>query len=356
MSNVRRIYEKYGRSVVKPLITIVVSLIIGAILIVSAGESPLDAYGVLFNGAIGSTTGWLGTLSKATPLIFTGLAAAFSMKSGIFNIGIEGQIIFGAMGAGLVGWQFASFPSFILIPMCILAAMLFAAAWAIIPGLLSNKLGINIFILFFMTNNMALLIAQYLAEGPLAGEIAGIGGFGKMGDGSRFFKFSNYSDLNAGILIAIVLIIVFAFLMYKTKFGYENSAMGLNGTFSDYIGVRVDKKMMSVLLISAMIAGLGGAEQTMGVAGRFYYGFSNEYGFTGISIALLASNNPIGVLIFSIFFGALSYGGQQMQVNTNISSNLIGVLQAVMIMMISADFMIKGIKKRKLAKAKEATE
>lgn len=343
-------FNTYKLAVAKPLITIFVSLLIGFVVIIPTGISPLEAYSIMFRGAFGSSIGWLGTLGKATPLIFTGLAAAFASYGGCFNIGIEGQLYMGAMAAALTGYYGTGLPSIVLIPLCFIAAMLAGCAWGIVPGLLNNRLKINIFILFFITNNMAILITEYWSAGPFKGELKGIEATGKMDAASRLSRFSNYSDVNWGIVLAVAIALILWILMYKTRFGYECSAQGNNATFAEYIGINATKKSLTILAISSMIAGLAGAEQSMGVMGRFYPNFSDEYGFRGIAIGMLAYNNPIAVVIFAIFFGGLTYGGQQLEANTIISSDIVGVIQGIVMMLISADFIIRH---RKKAKAKK---
>ena len=339
-----------GKLVVRPLATIAVALVIGMFFIIPTGYSPLSAYAVMFKGAFGSSVGWMGTLTKATPLIFTGLAAAFASWGGCFNIGIEGQLYMGALAAALTGYYGSGLPGVLLIPLCLISAMAAAIVWAFIPGLLNNKLQINIFIMFFIFNNMATLLTEYLASGPFRGELAGVEATGKIASQARFMRFSNYADLNTGILIALALAVVLWFVQYKTRFGYECSAIGHNATFGEYIGIRYAPRSLAVLTISAIVAGLCGAEQTMGGLGRFYPSFSSDYGFTGISIGMLASNNPIAVVIFAIFFGGLTYGGQQLEANSTISSDLVGVIQAIIIMYISADFISRHVKRAKKSK------
>lgn len=341
------IVERLLRLSVKPLITIAVALVMGALLILNAGQSPLSAYAILFRGAFGSGNAFLGTLGKATPLIFTGLAAAMASQVGIFNIGIEGQLYMGALAAGVVGAHCGGLPSFVAVPLCLVAAMAAAAVWALIPGLLNQKLGVNIFILFFMLNNMAQLFTEFLANGPFKGNLPDAA-TGKMAASARLIRFSPFADLSVGILLALALVAVCWFVMKKTRFGYECSALGLNPRFGEYIGIKVGGVSLTVLLLSAMVAGLAGAEPVMGSMGRFYAGFSNNLGFTGISIGLLASNNPIGVVVFAVFFGALTNGGLQMAASAGLPGDLINVLQSLMIILISADFILRTARPKKV--------
>ena len=340
---------KIVRAAARPVVTILITLAIGAVMIINAGESPAKAYGILFYGAFGTGIGILNTLAKATPLIFTGLAAALADIVGVFNIGVEGQLYLGALAAAVVGVYAGGLPAGLLIPLCILAAMLVSVLWAMIPGYLNYKLKINIFIMFFMMNNMAALFTEYLANGPFKGNITEAA-TDKVDKAARLYRFSVYSDLNAGFLIAIALVAVLWFVLKKTRTGYEWYALGKNRTFSEYNGLHAGKKALCVLAVSAMISGLAGAEQVLGTMGRFYANFSNDLGFTGISIGLLAANNPIGVLIFAIFFGALNSGGILMAAGTNVPGDLIEVLQSLMILMVSADFVIRKWKPKAVKK------
>lgn len=333
----------------KPLLTIFAALLIGALLILNAGQNPLTAYLIMFKGAFGSFTALLGTLGKATPLIFTGLAASLAALVGVFNIGIEGQLYMGALAAGVVGSMCGDLPSAVAIPLCLFASMIAAMLWALIPGLLNARLNVNIFIMFFMLNNMAMLFTEYLANGPFKGNLPDAA-TGKVAASARLYRFSNYADLSSGFILALVLILLAWFVMKKTRFGYEADAIGKNRRFAEYVGIRVTKSGLVILLISACIAGLAGAEPVLGSMGRFYANFSNNLGFTGISIGLLASNNPIGVVIFAIFFGALTNGGLQMAASTGLPGDLINVLQSLMIIFISADFVIRSVRPSKAVK------
>ncbi len=349
--NIKDVALKGLKLALKPLTTIGIALLIGAIIIIASGESPIDAYGALFVGSFGNLNAFLNTLSKATPLIFTGLAAAIASTAGVFNIGIEGQLYMGALGAAVCGVQLSFLPSFILLPLCLIVAMICAMVWAIIPGLLNSKLDINIFIMFFMLNNVALLLTEFLANGPFKGDLPEAA-TGKLPEGAMLARFSIFSDLNMGIVIALVLIAATWFILKKTRLGYECQALGHNRTFSEYIGLRAGKRALIVLMVSAMVAGLAGAEQTMGSLGRFYAGFSDNLGFTGLSIGLLAGNNPIGIVIFAIFFGMLRNGAIFMSISTGISSDIIDVLQSLMIIMISAEFVWRVSKRKPKATQK----
>ena len=192
-------------TVLKPVLTILIALTIGGVIIACSGYSPINAYSILVKGAFGSADGILETLAKATPLVFTGLAAAVGYKAGVFNIGVEGQLYMGAFAAAITGFYVGNLPAVIAIPLCVTAAMIAAVLWALIPGILNIRMNINIFIMFFMLNNMAVLLTEYLANGPFRGEIPAAV-TSRIKPGAALYKFSVFSNLNIGFIAAILLV------------------------------------------------------------------------------------------------------------------------------------------------------
>ena len=331
----------------KPLFAIFISLLFGAILILPTGTSPLEAYKILLIGAFGSWQGITTSLAYATPLLFTGLGAAYAFRAGVFNIGLEGQLYFGAIAAALVGVYTPEMPGFIHIILCIGAAMIAGMLWAIVPALLKIRYNIGVFITYIMFNNIAQLFSDYLATYPFKGELS-IGATYKVSEKVFFPKLAGEMiDLNFGFVIAVALAIFLYVLLFKTQFGYESRAAGLNPDFSEYMGVDAVKKMVIVVMISGAIAGLAGAEQVLGVSHRYISSFSPGYGYTGITVALLARTNPLACIITAIFFGALNNGAIQMEIFTNISRDLVTSIQAIMIIFIAADFAWKQKKAKK---------
>jgi len=332
--------SKIAAALAKPLGTIAVSLLIGVVLILPTGASPLEAYGILFSGAFGSLSNFANTLARSTPFLFTGLAAAFAFKAGVFNIGIEGQMYIGALCAALVGIWGPSLSWFILTPLCLAAAMAGGLIWAFLPGIFKAKFDINIVIVSIMMNNIAVLFTSYLVTYPFKGELP-IGATAKIGNGAMLSRLIGQSELNTGFLIGITAAIFLHILIFRTRFGYEIRAFGLNPRFTRYMGVDLTKQTLKVLFISGMLAGLAGAEQVMGIYYRFISNFSTGYGFTGITVALLGKLNPMGVILGALFFGATTNGAVRMEVMTSVSRDLISSLQAVMILLLAAEYLIK---------------
>lgn len=344
--NIRKIIWAVGR----PLITILAAVLIGALLVIPTGTSPVAAYGALLRGAFGSQVSILNSLERATPLLFTSLAATVAFKAGVFNIGIEGQLYMGAFSAALMGIYGAGLPRAVLIPMCILAAMAGGMLWALIPGYLNTKLKINLVVISIMMNNIGQLFTEYLSTYPFKGELP-VSATAKLSEAAWMTRFSPKSAFNTFFFLGILLALLLYFVIFKTTFGYELRALGQSERFTRYNGVNINKKVMVILLMSAAISGIAGAEQVMGANQRFYAGFSANYGFTGITVALLGGLNPLGAVIGAVFFGALNSGAVQMEVATDISRDLISTLQAIIIMLLAIEYLTKpkliaGIQKK----------
>lgn len=329
--------KKYAWAIGRPLITILAAVFIGGLLILPTGTSPVEAYGALLRGAFGSQINILNSLERATPLLFTGLAATVAFKAGVFNIGIEGQLYMGAFAAALMGIYGAGLPKAVLIPLCFIAAMAGGMLWAVIPGYLNTRLGINLVVICIMMNNIGQLLTEYLCTYPFKGELP-VSATAKLSEAAWMTRFSPKSSFNTFFFVGIVLAILLYFMIFRTRFGYELRALGLNQRFARYNGIDVNKRVVVILMISAAIGGLAGAEQVMGANQRFYAGFSANYGFTGITVALLGGLNPLGVIIGAVFFGALNSGAVQMEVATDISRDLISTLQAIMIMLLAIEY------------------
>ncbi len=328
-----------------PIIAIIISLILGVFLIIPTGESPLEVYKMLLIGSLGSTTSLFGTFAAATPLLFTGLAAAMSFRAGVFNIGLEGQLYMGAMASALCGIYFNFLPSFLLVPLCLIAALIAGAIWGYIPAILNVKLDVNIFLNCIMMNSIAQLFCNYLSAYPFKGELP-ISATYKVSENAFLPKLAgNMNDLNFGFIIAIILAFIIYVVLFKTRFGYESRAAGINRIFSRYIGVNAARKTIIIVMISGAIAGLAGAERILGVNHRYIADFSNGVGYTGIAVSLLAMHNPIGCIITSIFFGALENGAIQMEVMTNISRDLVSSIEAIMIIFMAGAYSFPRLKK-----------
>ena len=329
----------------RPIITIAIALLIGAAIIALMGEDPALAYSMLFKGAFKGLGNIIATLQNTTPLLFTGLAVSFAFRSNVTNIGVEGQMLFGALAAGIVGY-YVHLPWFLHIPLAIIAAGLAGALWAYIPAIMKAKLNVNEMVVCLMLNPIALLITGYLSSYPLKAPGPTNKTFDIMKT-ARLPQFSNSSQFNAGFFIAIALLVLFWYINNHTKKGYEWKLIGQNPAFARYGGVNVERNVVQIFLLSGMVAGFAGAEQVLGVYGAFYNGFSPGYGFDGIAVAMLAKFNPLAVSLSALLLGALNSGSIVMQMMTSVTRDIVKVLQAVIVLLLAADFTLDMFMKKR---------
>jgi len=321
---------------IQPTIALVISAIVGGLLVLAMGQDPLQIYGVLISGSLVGVPNLMVTLQMTTPLLFTGLAVSIAFRAGLWNIGVEGQLLVGAFFAGLVGWL-APLPTFLHVPLTLIAAMAGGALWAAIPAFLRIKLNVNELVVCLMLNPIALLLTGFFAIHVFKAP----GPTNKLPDvleTAILPQFSLFSQANWGVFIALGCCAIFTIVNNATIRGFEWKIMGLNPTFAYYGGIDVPRRALWAMLISGAVAGLGGAEEVMGVYGAFFDNFSPGYGFDGIAVAMLANFNPIGVVAAAGLFGALDSGGAVLQMTTGSSKYLVEVLQFLTVLILAARF------------------
>jgi len=320
-------------SALGPVAAVVLALVVGAGFIAAVGKNPLAIYGAMASGVFGNAYGIGQVLFRATPLIFTGLAVALGFRAGLFNIGAEGQLIVGAFVAGIVGHACGTLPAIVALPLTLLAGMAGAALWALPPALLKAKVGAHEVINTIMMNFIAAALVQYF--GHFAFEHATVH-TAEIGAGARIPRFEVFvaalqgSPVNLSLVLALVAAVVVGWLLWRTRFGYELRAVGLSPAAAEYAGIDVKRTWIVVFCLSGALAGLVGANFVQGYKGYFENGFSGGVGFLGIAVALLGRNHPIGVVLASLFFAALSYGG--LVINTEVPKELVEILQAIVIL------------------------
>ncbi len=337
--------KKVGKAIWVPLLAVVCSFIVGALLIALAGKSPIAAYRALFRGSFGTLPLFFQMLNKATPLLFTGLAVAVAYRAKVINIGGEGQLIMGALGATLAG-IYLKLPSIIHIPIVILSAFVFGSLWVVIPALLKIKRDVNPVISTIMMNYVAQLVVQFLVVGPLKfpGELLATAWLQETAWLPLLLK-APYR-LGAGIVLGIACAFALLFLLNKTVVGYEIKAVGFNQRASKVSGINVQKNMLIALMISGGLAGLAGGIEVSSFFHRLYDGFSPGYGFDGISVALLARSHPLGIILTSLLFAILRSGAVSMQTSVGVSRNIVDAMQGVIILFIAGESMIVLLKNK----------
>ncbi len=349
--------EKLLLNITAPFIAVLLSLVVGGLFILVVGENPLFIYSIMFKETFSTGYGIGQLLFKMTPLIFTGLSVAFAFKAGLFNIGAEGQLCVGAMAIAVVGYYFSPLDKAILVPLCLLSGFIAGALWASIPAALKSLLGVHEVINTIMMNFIAYGILNYFLVNffnvPETVHTPELSINARLPRLSIIFPQLASSPANTSFFISILCLIIFWFIISRTKFGYEIRAVGYNPVAAGVAGINVKWIRFIALTLSGGISGLVGSNFVMGY--KYYYeeGFSLGIGFMGIAVALLGRNDPIGIFLSSLLFGFFSYGG--LVVNRYIPKELVDILQAIVIIfvvLLSAIFkeIIISIRKRKLGR------
>jgi simple sugar transport system permease protein len=325
-----------------PLIAIILALLVGAVILALSGADPVVAYQALFRGAFGSARYIQRTLEKATPLIFAGLAVAFGFKAGIFNIGAQGQLLMGALTAGFVGFAVKGLPPAIHIPLALLSGAVAGAFFGAIPGALRAYSGAHEVITTIMLNYVAINITDYLSDGPLKDTSPG-NIVARLPLIEPSAKIPLLGPVPVGFIIALVVAGLIAYVLERTTFGFEINSVGLNPHASTYAGMKTKLLIVSALVVSGLLAGVGGAVETQGVVGRFQPGFNTGLGFDGLTVALLGRNNPFGVILAALLLGAMRGGANLMQFDAKVSANIIDVIQGLMLLFVTADVLIRTV-------------
>jgi ABC-type uncharacterized transport system permease subunit len=333
-----RIIRDAGGALVFPLIAILISLVIGAIIILATGNNPLVAYAALTQGALGDSNAVGLTLLNATPLIFTGLAVAVAFRAGLFNIGGEGQLYIGAITAAALGVALGSLGplgTVIVLLGCILTGFL----WGAIPGFLKAYFGAHEVITTIMLNFVAIYLATYLALNPLRSE--GIVPGTATIDPAARIPFLGLGRANYGFFLALAAAVVVYLLLWRTKRGFEIRAVGLSPGAANYAGMHIGLNTVLALAIGGSLAALGGGEEVLGVYGKMTVPFVQNLGFNGIGVALLGRTHPVGVVLGALLFGGLTAGAQEMQFTTEVPLDLAEVLLAVILLLVTATKLVE---------------
>ncbi|TDO95067.1 nucleoside ABC transporter membrane protein [Halanaerobium saccharolyticum] len=338
-------FNKNLKEILYSVAAIISALLLGALLIKLSGHSALKAYYYLFYGAFGSTYNIAQTFLKTIPLIFTGLAVAVGFQSGLFNIGAEGQLYLGAFAAALAAIIFSNLPGFILIPLALAAGALAGSLWAAVPGILRAKTGAHEVITTIMFNYIGILLTTFLLKNYFKEE-GPVDQTKKIAEQARLPELVANTRLTWALFIAIFVIIIIYYLLNHTAYGYDLQLVGENINAAEYSGVDSDKVIINTMLLSGGIAGLAGSTMVLGVLHRFITNFSPGYGFTGIAVAVLGRNKPLGVLFAAFLFGILESGGMSMQLFAKIPADLMTIVQGLVILFVAAPSIFKILKNK----------
>lgn len=342
------------RAVSVPVIAVLLAALIGAILLAASGASPVAAYAALIRGSFGSAAAVGRTLEKATPLLFSGLAVAFAFKAGLFNIGAQGQLLFGAIVAAAIGFGVSGLPAIIHAPLALLGGALAGALYGAIPGTLKTYTGAHEVITTIMLNFIAINITDFLANGPWKDRSPG----NIVARTPRILDSAEIPTLGAipvGFLIGVLVAAITWWLLWRTTLGYEIRTVGLNPNAASYAGIHVARTVILTMMLSGLLAGIGGAIETLGVVGRYQPGFNTGLGFDGITIALLGKTSPFGVIPAALLVGAMNAGASQMQFSAGVAQEITDVIQALILFFVAADMIVRWMLRMRATEEEKVT-
>jgi general nucleoside transport system permease protein len=345
---------KLLRDILFPLIAVLAAFVVGGVVVWLIGDSPFETYRLLIGSAFSWPDGIGYTLFYATPLIFTGLAVAVAFRCGLLNIGAEGQLYIGAFAAAWIGIKFGGASGWILLPLCCLAAILAGAFWGAIPGVLKARFGSHEVINTIMLNFIAVALVSYFTQyhykvpGDPIMETTTIGPGAHIARLGRFIPgLPERIPLNLAFILALICCVLVYVLLWKTKWGYEIRATGTNPSAAEYGGISIRKQIILAMAISGSLAGMVGINEVLGYRYRYYDGFSANYGFVGIAVALLGRNHPVGVFLAALLFAILLRGGIFVDAYTvHVSKDIVDMLQGIVIVFVAAEAVFRGPLKR----------
>jgi ABC-type uncharacterized transport system permease subunit len=349
------------KSLLTSLISIIIGLLFGALVLKLSGISPVEAYTLMWEGSFSQPNYIAYIIIRSTPLILTGLSVAFAFKTGLFNIGAEGQFIVGAMTAAYFGLVL-NLPSYISIPLIILMSIMTSGLYGALAGFLKVRFGVHEVLSTIMLNWIALYFSNFAVF---------LNGFRRPDtettefilphNSITFFEEWKVSEtgmeylakhewlqsflrppVNAGIFIALISALIVWIILNKTTFGFKLKAVGNSIKASEYAGIHSKMKMTQAMMISGALSGLAGACHVLGVSKNIAVLAAHEgYGFDGIAVSLIGSNHPIGVVLSSFFLGTLKYSGQKIQSSLEAPSEVITIMIGVIVFFISIPSLLK---------------
>jgi len=332
--------------IVPQLLAIATAFLVGALVLIATGYSPIDVYSAMIMGAFGDVYGVGQTLTQATPIIFTALAFLFSYKSGLFNIGAEGQLIMGGFAAAIVGISFSGLPAPLHILLALFAGALAGGLWGFLPAFLKVRFGAHEVITTMMFSYIATYLTSYLVNYPFKAP-GWVAQTVPIADSAQLPRILQPTQLSASILVAVTLAGAVYYILQKTTLGYEVRASGLNPSAAENGGINVKKTIVLAFILSGALAGIGGAGEILGVHNRFIQGFSPGYGFDGLAVALVGGLNPVGVLLAAILFGALRSGSMLMTRVTHVPLDIVVIIQALVILFVAAPKLVRYFVQRR---------
>ncbi|HYE82708.1 MAG TPA: ABC transporter permease [Clostridia bacterium] len=345
---------KVTNKYVNLLFTIVISMLIGAVIMLILGFNPLEAYFQLFKGAFVGKLNLGTTLQKFVPLLLTAMAFAISSRVGVFNVGVEGELYLGAMAAAWVGFTFVGLPAPIHIVLCFAFAMLVGAVWASIPGALKAQWGVNEVCVTILMNYVATFITSYLVNGPFSAK-TGVPQTPAVAAGVKLTQFMKPSQAHTGLFVAVAAVIFIYWLMSSSTIGYKFTSVGLNPFHAQYTGIDPKRTMIGAMLLSGAVGGMAGCIEVLGVYGYFLDNFSSGIAFDGMLAALIVKSDIKTVPFMAFFLAVLKSGALGMERYTGVPKAIVDTIIAIFIIFATMEALLAFNKKRKAKKDVQAS-
>ena len=335
---------RWADVVLLPAVCLAVALGVAGVVVAAVGQDPFQVLSVLIQGAFGTPRGLSYTLYYATTFIFTGLAVAVAFHGGLFNIGAEGQALMGGLGTGLMAlWLGPVLPAWILLPLMVLAGALFGLAWAAVPAVLQAYRGSHVVITTIMFNFIASSLMVYLLvnfirpAGLMSVESAPFASSAKLASIKDFLGAFNIdwpsSPLNISLFLAFLAAVGVYLYLWRTRAGYRLRAVGSSAGAASYAGIDARHQVVIAMAMSGALAGLVGMNELAGVSGKLLLDFVAGSGFTGIAVALMGRNHPVGIVLASVLFGALFQGGAEVAFEVRgFSRDMVVMLQGFVVL------------------------
>ncbi len=352
-------FEKFWAVVKQPLIATIFGLLVGAVFILLSQKSPLEVYQKMFQKSFFEPYYLFQTLTRSTPIIICGIATAIAWRAGYINIGVEGQMIWGAFAATICGvyLPIQGLPGMLI---SIAVGMAAGGLYASIVSILNIKFKASIVISTLMFNYVANYIVSYLVSFPFKDPTADSLSLMSrtIPESMHFLSLKQGTTFNFGIILSIIVVIAFLYMEKKMVFGYESKMTGLNPNFAKYGGVKENRVMLKTLALSGAIAALAGISEIYGYKFRYVDGMftSASYAWTGLMAALMANLHPVGTFFSAVFLGGLQVGGQAIQRTLNVPVQMSTVIQSSITLFVSVKFGMNILKKKNQNETKKADE
>jgi simple sugar transport system permease protein len=325
-----------------PVIAVVVTFIITAILVLAAHANPFTAYYYFLIAPLSNSVSALEVLVKATPLLLTGAAVTLAFSAGYWNIGAEGQLMAGAIAAAGTGLAVKGLPPVAAIPCMLIAGFLGGMAWAAIPALLKVKLAVDEIVTTLLMNTVILFLVSFLLNGVWRSPISGWPQSPEIAKSAEFPKLIPGSRLHFGFIVAWLAILAIWIIMKRTPLGLRMRAVGMGQEAARFAGVDVGKTLLITALISGGIAGLAGVGEVAGIHYHLIEAISSDFGYHGIIVAMLGGLNPWGTSLAALFFGLIDTGAQTVSQALGIPIYLGNVVEAAMLLVTLAMFVLQN--------------